>query len=110
MMLFMLVYVFIGLAHATAHVNEAIMQVNEAIPATVSLEASGAATDGSDDADSKKSSGGDEYCQVYAPGVMPVSAFVGIPPAEPVDLLIVTPACHAEDVFGLDPPPPRHLT
>ena len=104
------VYLFVGLVHASAHVNEAITQLNEAIPATISLDMSAAATNGSDDGDTKTSSAVAEYCQVYAPSVMPVLAFVAIPEAQPIDLLFVTPARHVEDVPGLDTPPPRHST
>lgn len=104
------VYLFVGLVHAAAHVNEVIAQVNEAIPATISLDMSAAATDGSDDADSKKSSAVAEYCQVYAPSVMPVLSFVANPPARSIDLLFVTPTRLVEDVAGLDTPPPKHLT
>jgi len=80
------VYLFVGLVHASAHVNEVLAQVNEAIPATISLDMGAAATDGSDDADSKKSSAVAEYCQVYAPSVMPALAFVATPPG-PADRL-----------------------
>lgn len=104
------VYLFVGLVHASAHVNEAIAQVNEALPATISLEMSVPATDGSGDVDSKNSSGVAEYCQVYAPSVMPVLALVAIRPARPIDLLFVTPTCLVEEVPGLDTPPPRRLT
>ncbi len=110
MMFFMFVYVFIGLAHATTHVNEVIAHANGAILATISLETSGAATDHSDDADSKKSSAVAEYCQVYAPSAMPVLAFVAVPLARPIDLLFVTPAFLAQAALRLDTPPPRHLT
>lgn len=105
------VYLFVGLVHASAHMNEVIAQVKQAIPATVSLEMSVPATEGSDDADSEKSSAVAEYCQVYAASVMPVLAFVATPPpARSIDLLFVTPARLVEDVHGLDTPPPRRLT
>lgn len=108
--LLMAVYLFVGLVHASAHVNEVIAQVKQATPATVSLEMSVPATDESDDADSQKSSAVAEYCQVYAPGVMPVLAFVATPPTRPIDLLFATPTRLVEDVPGLDTPPPRRLT
>lgn len=107
---FTTVYLFVGLVHASAHVNEVIAQVNEALPATISLEMSVPATDGSGDVDSKNSSGVAEYCQVYAPSVMPVLAFFAIRPARPIDLLFVTPTRLVEAVPGLDTPPPRRLT
>lgn len=104
------VYLFVGLVHASAHVNEVIAQVNEALPATISLEMSEPATGGSDDADSKNSFTVAEYCQVYAPSVMPVLALIATPPVRPIDLFFMTPARLVEDVPGLDTPPPRHLT
>lgn len=104
------VYLFVGLVHASAHVNEVLTQVNDAVPATISLAMSAAATDGSDEGDAKTSSAVDEYCQVYAPSVMPVLAFVAIPQAQAVDLLFVTPSPPVKDVHGLDTPPPKHLT
>lgn len=104
------VYLFVGLVHASAHVNEVVAQVNKALPATISLEMSEPATDGSDDADSKNSSIVAEYCQVYAPSVMPVLALIAAPSVRPIDLFFVRPARLVEDVPGLDTPPPRYLT
>ena len=100
-------YLFVGLVHASAHVNEVIAQVNETVPATISLEMSEPATDGSGDVDSKNSSGVAEYCQVYAPSMMPVPAFVATRPARPIDLLFVTPTCLVDEVPWLDTPPPK---
>lgn len=104
------VYLFVGVVHASAHVNEVIAQVNQSLPATISLETSVPATDGFGDVDSEKSSGVAEYCQVYAPSMMPVPAVVGARPARPIDLLFVTPTRLVEEIAWLDTPPPRRLT
>ena len=105
------VYLFVGLVHASAHVNEVIMRVNEAIPATISLDMnmSAGATDVSGDADLKKSSAAAEYCQVYAPCVMPTPTPVATPRAHPAKIAFVAPRHLLEDHPKLDTPPPKHL-
>ena len=104
------VYLFVGLVHASAHVNEVITQVNEAIPATTLLYMSAGATDVSGDADLKKSSAAAEYCQVYAPSVMPTPMPVATPAAHPVRIVFVAPQRLLEDSPKLDTPPPTPLT
>ena len=109
MMFSMIVYLFIGLVHPTAHANEAIAHVNGAIPATISLETSGAASDGSDDAGSKEPQAVAEHCQVYAPTLMPVLAPVVARTLQAVRLSFMTPKLPLEDHPWLDTPPPKHL-
>lgn len=104
------VYLFVGLVHASAHVNEVITQVNEAIPATISLDMSAGATDVSGDADSKKSSAAAEYCQVYAPSVMPTPMPTATPVAHPAKITFVASRRLLEDHSKLDTPPPKSLT
>jgi hypothetical protein len=104
------VYLFVGLAHSTAHVNEATANLNKVISTTISLEASLAATDGFDDLDSEKLFADAGYCQVYAPVLMPVLARVDTPAAQVISLLFAIPTFMVEDHPRLDTPPPKHLT
>ena len=109
MSLFAIVYLFVGLVHATAHVNETIANLNKAV-STTSLEINLAATDGFGDSDSEKLSAEGEYCQVYAPTLMPALARVAAPAAELVQLVFIPPSLLLEDHGRLDTPPPKHLT
>jgi hypothetical protein len=61
------VYLFVGLAHSTAHVNEATANLNKVISTKISIETSPAATDGFDDSAAEKLYADAGYCQVYAP-------------------------------------------
>lgn len=94
-------YLFVGLGHASAHVAEVI-------PTAISIEIDGAATDGSDDADSKKSSAVAEHCLIYAPSLMPVLAPIAARTVRSVQLSFVTPKL-LQDYPQLDTPPPKHL-
>lgn len=109
MSLFAFVYLFVGLVHATAHVNETIATLNKAI-STISLEANLAATDDFGGSDSEKLSAEGEYCQVYAPTLMPALARVSAPTAEFVQLVFIPRSLLLEDHGRLDTPPPKHLT
>jgi len=101
------VYLFVGLAHATAHVNETITGF-KVIPTTIALEAS-LATDGLDDGNSEKLSAGGEYCQVYAPILVPVLARVATPSAQLIGPRFREPTLLVEDHPRLDTPPPKNL-
>lgn len=109
MSVFAIVYLFVGLVHATAHVNETIANLNKAV-STTSLEINLAATDGFGDSDSEKLSAEGEYCQVYAPTLMPVIARVAAPTAELVQQVFMAPRLLLEDHGRLDTPPPKRLT
>lgn len=100
------VYLFVALVHATAHVNETLANPNK----TISLEVSLAATDSFDDSDSEKLSVDGEYCQVYAPTLMPVLARVAVPAVQFAELVFVAPTLPVENHPRLDTPPPKHLT
>ena len=108
-MFFTFVYLFIGLTHSTAHVSEATAHVNGAVSATISFGMSGAVTDGSDDANSKKPLAVAEHCQIYAPTLMPVLTPVIARTVQAVRLSFVTPELLLEDHPWLDTPPPKHL-
>ena len=107
---FAAVYLFVGLVHASAHVGEVLAQVNDSALATVALAMNAPATDGTEDVGTKSSVVVDEHCQVCAPSVAPMLAFVAIPQARPVSLPFATAPRLVEDVRGLDTPPPKHLT
>ena len=107
--LFALVYLFVGLVHASAHVNETTANLNKVIPA-ISLGLSLAAADGFDDSDSERLSVEGEYCQVYAPTLMPVLARIAAPAAQFVQPEFMAPVLLLEDHRRLDTPPPKRLT
>jgi hypothetical protein len=110
MSFFAIAYLFVGLSHATAHVDETLANLNKTISTTISLEMSLAATDGFDDSDSEKLSADGEYCQVYAPALMSVLARVAVPAAQFVELVFAAPRLLVEDHHWLDTPPPKQLT
>ncbi len=101
------VYLFVGLAHATAHVNETIAGF-KVIPTTIAL-ATSLATDGLDDGGSEKLSAGGEYCQVYVPILLPVLARVATPSAQLIDPQFGVPTLLVEDHRRLDKPPPKNI-
>lgn len=103
------VYLFIGLIHPTAHVNKTIGDLNKAISATISLQVSLAATDRTDNSDSERLSADGEYCQVYAPILMPVLARVAAPTPHIVQLRFGAPRLLVEGLTRLDTPPPKRL-
>ena len=107
--LFAIVYLFVGLVHASAHVNETTANLNKAIPA-ISLGLSLAAADGFDDSDSERLSVEGEYCQVYAPTLMPVLVRIAAPAAQFVQPEFMAPVLLLEDHRRLDTPPPKRLT
>lgn len=91
------------------HVNGTIANLNKVNPTTISLEMSLAATDGLDDAGSEQLSADSEYCQVYAPILMPVLARVAVPVAHLIEPLFGVPTLLVEDLPRLDTPPPKNL-
>jgi len=102
------VYLFVGLSHATAHVHEMTASLNKAISTTMSF-GTGLATESPGEADSKRLSADGEYCQAYAPSLVSVPARVASPAAHIIQLSFFTPTVLAEDRPRLDTPPPKRL-
>jgi hypothetical protein len=100
LMFFAFVYLFVGLAHTVACVDQAVA-------ASISVDMKAASNEGSDDSGQAHSQAAAEHCSACAPVQMPSLVSVAVPSAYQVKLVFVTPALLLADHPRLDPPPPK---
>jgi hypothetical protein len=94
-------YLFVGLAHT-------ISCTDEAVTPAIAIDMN-AASDGSDEGGSKKSTAAAEHCHICAPVLMPALIPDARPSARLAKLSFLAPPLLFEQHPRLDTPPPKHL-